>query len=364
MKMEFSLADKTWKKVLIAALAVLAVAAAVDTGLYVKTRYDIYHGVSYWETQPQHVSPNILMVHGHHGLNHFVRLKDVRTDKFTTPELQHIFINEYSTEDSLVVFRTFGRLRGYLNVNTGKIVIPAQYNRAWNFSEGIAGVLKDGVVSFIKADGTPAFSQTFPIFYYDDYSEIAFQFHHGLCVMRTMDNKWGLINTQGEWAAAPVYTTISAPQYGYRIVSDGRHYGMLTEDGKEALPVEYDFIRRYLHRGFTVAKDGYARVIDSNLQTVIPFVHDGLCTLSCVSGHHDYDEYDEEGDRIAGTPKYWRYDVGEGSGVIDINGNVIIPAVYYMVRMVDENLFEAEVTCGGERILFNKKGECVGKGNV
>ena len=183
------------------------------------------------------------MVHGSRGQEDFVRLKDVRTDKFTTPKLQHIFINEFNTGDSLVVFRTFDRLRGYLNVNTGEIVIPAQYNRAWNFSEGLAGVLKDGIVSFIKEDGELAFDKTFPIYYDDDFCDIAFQFHHGLCVMKTMDDKWGLINTQGEWVVEPIYTTISAPRKGYRIVSDGKFYGLISEKGQVVLPLEYDFIR-------------------------------------------------------------------------------------------------------------------------
>ena len=61
------------------------------------------------------------------------------------------------------------------------------------------------------------------------------------------------------------------------------------------------------------------------------------------------------------VPKYWRYDVGTGSGVIDNEGNVIVPAKYYMVRIVDDTLFEVEVTCGGDRILFNNKGHYVGK---
>lgn len=353
---------KTWKKILIASLAVWAVIAAVFVGLLVDLRYEKYHKTCYWENLNSYVSPNILMVHGEHKGKDFVRLKDMQTGKFTTPKLQHIFVNEYNVEDSLVVFRTFDRLRGFLNVNTGQIIIPAQYNRAWNFSEGVAGVLKDGVVSFIKADGELAFNNTFPIYYDDDYSDIAFQFHHGLCVMRTMDNKWGLINTQGEWVVEPVYTTISAPQHGYRIVSDGNHYGLLTIDGQVALPLNYDLIRpSSLHRGFVVAQNGYAKIIDTNFQTIVPFVHDGLYTLSYVNSYRDYEEYDDESNCTTETPKYWRYDVGDGSGVIDLNGNVIIPAIYYMVRIVDDNLFEAEVTYGGERILFNNKGQYVGK---
>ena len=353
---------KTWKKILIAALCVLAVGVTVFACLLANVYYDKYHKVSYWDVQPQYVSENILMVYGSLGQEDFVRLKDVRTDQFTTPKLQHIFINEYCKEDSLVVFRTFDRLRGYLNVNTGEIVVPAQYNRAWNFSEGIAGVLKDGVVSFIKEDGELAFDKTFPIYYDDDFSDIAFQFHNGLCIMKTMDNKWGLINTEGEWVVEPIYTTISAPRKGYRIVSDGNFYGLISEKGQVVLPIEYDFIRLSSEPvGFTIAKDGLAKVIDYDLKTVVPFVHDGLYVLSYVDDYRSNAIYENGELSKFIVPKYWRYDVGPGSGVIDSDGKVIIPAKYYMVRMADDNLFDVEVTCGGDHILFNSKGQYVGK---
>lgn len=355
---------KVWKKFFIVALCVLAFAATIFVGLLAHIHYEKEHKVSYWENQPQHVSPTILMVHGYHGMNGFVRLKDVQTGKFTTPELQHIFVNEYSAEDSLVVFRTFDRMRGYLNVNTGQIIIPAQYNRAWNFSEGIAGVLKDGEVSFINANGEPAFDKTFPIIYDDGYSEIAFQFHHGLCVMRTMDNKWGLINTQGEWVVEPVYTTISAPMFGYRIISDGAHYGLITMDGQLALPIQYDIIRVSSDdQGFFIAKDGYAKIVDKNLNTLVPFAYDGLYQLYYIHDYRSSEEYDDNGNIKPFTPQYWRYDVGMGSGVIDRHGNIIIPAIYHMVRMVDDELFEVEVSYDGDRILFDRTGRCVGKSN-
>ncbi|MBR4564118.1 MAG: WG repeat-containing protein [Paludibacteraceae bacterium] len=353
-----------WKKVLIASLAVIAVAVFVFVCLLASIWYERNHQITYWKSQPRHISPNIVMVCGYHGHNGFVQLRDIRTGQYTTPELNHVFVNEYNQEDSLVVFRTHDRLRGYLNANTGKIIIPARFDRAWNFSEGIAGVLIDGVVSFVNEEGKPAFEQTFPIYYTDHYDEIAFQFHNGLCVMRTMDGKWGMINTKGEWAVEPVYNFISAPQNGFRIVYDGNKYGLLTTDGQPALPVEYDDIRFYsVQGGIRLVKDGYAKVVDHNLNTIVPFVHDGIHLMSYVDDYRS--DMHMDGDKmILVVPKYWRYDIGSESGVIDIDGNVIIPAKYYMVRMVNENLFEAEVTCGGDHILINSKGQYVGKSGI
>lgn len=360
---------KTWKKILITALCMLSVAALVFACLMAKVYYDKYHQVTYRESHSRRVSPNILLLYGYHGMNGFEQLKDIRTGKFTTPELDHIFINEYDVEDSLVVFRTHDRLRGYLNVNTGKIIIPARFDRAWNFSEGLAGVLIDGVVSFIKEDGKPAFEQTFPICYNENYEDPSFQFHNGLCVMRTMDDKWGLINTRGEWIVNPIYNAIDAPYHGYRRVYDGNHYGLIKNDGSPALPLVYDDIRReFVGNGWVLVKDGLAWQVDFDFQVTVPFVHDGIHTLSYIDSYDTYEYYDEASGeyktRKQAEPRFFRFDIGGGSGVIDANGKVIIPAIYNNVYIVNDRLFQAEVTTCGQRLLFDTKGRYVGKSGL
>ena len=351
-----------WKKVLIVAFSIIAFAVLVIACLTADAYYEKYHKSHYWENLARPISANILMVEGYRGGREFVRLKDIRTDKFITPKLQHIFINEFATEDSLVVFRTFDRLRGYINVNTGKIIIPAQYNRAWNFSEGMAAVLKDGIISFINSDGKPAFDATFPIYYQDDYNSIAPQFHNGLCVMRSAENKWGMINTRGEWAIEPIYNSIDAPLHGFRIAQKGDKYGVFKADGSLALPFEYDLIRFATDkRGFIIAKDGYAQEVDWNFKMLVPFVYDGLRQLYYVCNYRDTEYYDEAGNLHAKEPKYWRYDIGPLSGVMDSKGKVIIPAKYYMIHIVNDDLFEVDVTSGGDCILINSKGQYVGK---
>ena len=356
----------TWKKVLIIALCLLGSAALILVGLMCKAYYDKNYKVTYWETWTTYVSPNIVMEHGHKGINRFEQLKDIRTGKYTTPRFNHIFINLYNHSDSLVVFRTFDNLRGYLNTHTGKIIIPAQYQRAWNFSEGIAAVYDEGLVSFINASGEPAFSSTFPLHYGLNFDDIAFQFHDGLCVMLTMDGKWGLINTQGEWVVNPIYNAMDAPYHGYRRVYDGDHYGLLTNDGSLALPVVYDDIHRELAgNGWILVKDGLACQVDFELQVTVPFVHDGIHTLSYIDSYDTNEYYDEASGeyktRKLTEPRFFRFDIGCNSGVIDANGKVIIPALYYNVYIVNDRLFEVEVTSSGERLLYDTKGQYVGK---
>ena len=358
-------AKMLWKRILIASFALLAVSLAIlgiITGCeYLRNRTRDNYTCPGLEKR---VSEHITMVHGFKAGYPFCRLKDTRTGEFTTPRLNHVFLNEY-TDDSIVVFRAEDRLhRGYININTGRIVIPAQYDRAWNFCEGLAAVIKEGVISFINEQGEQAFPATFPFYFDDNYADYAFQYHNGLCVMINRNHKWGLINTRGEWVAEPVYTEINKPRFGYRIVSDGNRYALLSASGQTVLPLEYDVIRLSSDdQGFFIAKDGYAKVVDRNLNTIAPFAHDGLFLLNYIHEYRSVEEYDDNGNMKPVTPQYWRYDIGFCSGVIDRHGNVIIPAKYYMVRMVDEDIFEVEVSPGGDRILLNKKGQYVGESN-
>lgn len=349
-----------WKKVLIVAVCVLSAALAVFAGIAGYMFYDA-HRYDFYSPDPVRVSERICMEYGIAHRDTYVRLKDMESGKYTTPRLDHIFINEYNSTDSLVVFRTTDEKRGYVNIKTGKIIVGACYDRAWNYSEGIGAVMKGGEISFLNTDGEPAFAATFPMRYRNCGSDIAFQFHQGLCVMRTLDNKWGMINTQGEWVVEPVYNSIDAPMYGFRRVTDGEKYGLLSMSGEVVLPVEYELIRQSSDgRGFILAKDGYAREVDKQLKTIIPFVHDGMHPLSYVDGYKNYYDRDDEYVQV-NCPRYWRYDIGILSGVMDCNGKVIIPALYFMIRMVSEELFEVEVTCDGDRVLMNAQGQYVGR---
>lgn len=355
-------AKKIWKQIVIVSFVCLALTAVI-AGFIAGSEYFHYKTRGNYHGLEKRVSEHITMVHGCKAGYYFCQLKDTRTGEFTTPKLNHVFLNEY-TDDSLVVFRDLHRKRGYININTGRIVIPAQYDRAWNFREGLAAVIKEGMISFINEKGELAFPTTFPLHFDDNQADFSFQFHQGLCVMMTWDRKWGLINTRGEWVVEPIYIEIKRPYFGYRIVSDGTYYALLTVTGQMVLPLEYDIIRLSAdNKGFFIAKDGYAKIVDRNLNTVFPFAHDGLYQLSYINNYRSYEEYDENGNIKPYTPQYWRYDIGMSSGIIDRNGNVIVPAVYHMVYMVDDDLFDAEVTYGGEHILFDRKGRCVGKSN-
>ena len=357
-----------WKKILIISFAAVAFALAAMTIISI-TEYCHYKFRSYeYPLLEKRISPYITMIHSSKGGRHYCRLKDVRTGKYTTPKLQHVFISENS-KDSLVVFRTDNHLRGYININTGKIVIPAQYDRAWNYSEGLAAVIVHGEVLFLNEQGEMAFPATFPFHFDDSHDNYSFMFHNGLCAMINWEHKWGLINTQGEWVVEPIYNEIDAPYHGYRRVYDGEHYGLLAQDGSLALPVVYNDIRREpVGNGWILVKDGLAWQVDFDLQITVPFLHDGIHTLSYIDSYDSNEYYDEASDEYKtlkqSKPRFFRFDIGANSGVIDANGKVIIPAIFFNVYIVNDQLFEVEVTSSGERLLYDTKGRYVGKAGI
>ena len=84
---------------------------------------------------------------------------------------------------------------------TGQPVIPAQYEKAWVFSEGVAWAMKDGELHLINHEGKDVVDATFPFIECID----SYCFHNGMCPAANLDGYIGFINKQGEWVIDPVY---------------------------------------------------------------------------------------------------------------------------------------------------------------
>ena len=79
------------------------------------------------------------------------RVYNKKTKRYTTPRLR--FVSGRPERDSITVFCDMDGYRGFLNANTGEIVIPAQYGKAWQFSDGLAGVIYEkNKLGFINHD--------------------------------------------------------------------------------------------------------------------------------------------------------------------------------------------------------------------
>lgn len=265
------------------------------------------------------------------------------TGSYTIKGLQ--WVVGASGEDSLTVFCRDGK-RGFLNVNTGEVVIPEQYAKAWVFSEGVAAVMKNGKIGFIDSE-----NRTMLPFEYDyayrNGLPIDYLFHGGYCTMTDARGACGLIDKDGNWVIKPVYDCIWTPHEGKRIVKDGGKYGMLDEDLEFIFPIEYDYIEYSDEKGVLLARNGYKWRSDYDGDVLDPFVCDKIEYIyyasgceSCVAEDYYGDEY-RTNELLYALSYYLKYRVYDKWGILRRdNGEVIIPALYTHIDMLSPTLFE------------------------
>lgn len=265
--------------------------------------------------------------------------------------------------DSLTVFFRQG-LRGYLNANTGRVVIPEQYRRAWVFSEGLAAVVNEsGKIGFINKDNEVVLPFVYP---YNRKISIDYLFHGGLCAMENEQGMCGLIDATGCWAVEPVYDYICSPMHGkYRIVQQNGKYGLLDDKLNLLFPVVYDDIEFAGQEsdGVFLAKDGVKQQLDFDGTVIQPFVVDGVGNIYCLQPVEPVVLTNGNGSSILKTEAmmltdYMIYWVDNRCGVMHHEtGKVIIPALYSDIEMASPTLFEAELSgVKFNHILFDING--------
>ena len=311
--------------------------------------YDSEYGRWYWEDN--YLSENV-EVHGFHDYK--VRVYNYSTGEYTTPKVN--WVADSPANDSLTVYAIPNK-RGYIDVNTGRIVIDAEANdycKAWVFSEGLAAVMKDGKIGFINANNEVVIPFKF------SYNHADYIFNNGYCVMQSEDGFEGVIDKTGEWVIEPIYKSVSDVHSvsGYRIIVDKHgQYGVLDASSQLVYPADYDYIS-FVDDGIMIADDGVKQMLDFACEVVKPFVVDSLDIL-CYPSYCDENGYDVyEYSRFATYMIY--IDNIDYYGVIDrFTGEMIIPAIYSDVRMISDELFEVQKYNEIERVLMDTNGNIV-----
>lgn len=276
------------------------------------------------------------------------RLYNAKTDRYTLKGLS--WVSCCAENDSLFVFCKDGK-RGFANANTGMEVIPAQYDRAWVFSEGLAAVMKDGKIGFINVRNEVVLP-----FQYDyadrDGLAIDYLFRDGYCTMTDKRGACGLIDHSGKWVVDPKYDCIWTPhEKKYRIVKDNDQYGLLGDSLQFLFPIKYDYIEFAPH-GVYLSKDGYKWQSDYDGTVIYPFLTDNLCRMEYHSG------YTDEGEIQMQLSGYFQYDIYNHYGVIRCSDNkVIIPAIYEEVNLLSPDLFEVRLPDSDQWMLLDGEGK-------
>lgn len=198
------------------------------------------------------------------------------TQKRVCPWVDLIY-RPLSHTDSITVFINNGK-RGYLNLLQGTIEVPARYEYAWQFSEGLAAVVENRQLGFINLKGEYAF-KTKAAYNRLTMSEIDFLFNQGSCLFPGKNGAKGLINKKGEVVVEPVFAYISDPEEGLRIVSTyiGKE-GVVDSSFRLLVDTVFDHVEVVLNHGIVVTKDYEQQLLDFEGQP-LHYVYDAVFPL-------------------------------------------------------------------------------------
>ena len=247
-----------------------------------------------------------------------ITIKNTETGEVTAEKIKFDWTSS-SPNDSLGVFCSDGK-RGYYNSYTAKIVVPAQYRRAWIFSEGLAGVQKNGHIGFINRKGEVVIPFRYP---YHGNPLSSFVFDNGHCIVADTTGKCGVINRKGDWVIQPKYDNIDAYEE-YVIASSAGVRKQLTYEEKVINSFVVDNIKAltFTEQERYENKDGEIIYLDVEVKT-------GM----------------------------FSYSVGGRCGLMDANCRRLTAPLYYRIIAVDKNMYRALLLDGYSEVILNAKGE-------
>lgn len=249
----------------------------------------------------------------------FFSIKDRTTGKTLLRDC-HIDLGQEANSDSLAIFCTSKGLYGYYNIFTGAIAIPAEFRRAWPFSEGLAAVQKGNRIAFIKPTGT--FVTLYDFYYYGN-PLYDFVFHDGHCAVAGRNGQCGVIDREGHWIIYPAYYDIETfPDYA--ICHQKDRLLQVDYEGNILNDALFDDLEPLTFSEEERIVDG-----DGNVRYVTRSVATGL----------------------------FAYSVQAFCGLMDGNGHRITDPVYGAIHAIARNRFRAVLLDDYSEVLINEKGE-------
>ena len=169
----------------------------------------------------------------------------------------------------------------------------------------------------------------------------------------SQNNKWGYIDRTGKIVIPIEYDSINNFSNGVAIVTKGEQYGLIDLNGNMVLPVEYSFI---------TFRDNYGHIYKERQDDSIlkPGVIDLQGNIIIPSGVHDF-----IGDFNDGLALVRNDNNGTRYGFVDMSGNIVVPIIYVQASDFSEGLavIDREVLSDGlserQSAVINTLGEFV-----
>lgn len=235
------------------------------------------------------------------------------------------------------------RFWGFIN-KKGEYVIEPQYKRVDDFAGGIATTNSSKGWKFINQQGERAIKQAI---------RTMKPFYKGQAIVKSSkSNKWGMIDTMGNWLLEPIYDNIELFEEHYRI-KKGNKYGYINLLLTEVIPPTFDNLGKMQegkvhfrkNRKYGFMNNKGEEVIEPQYGVVLPFSNGLSATRERVlwgfintrgelAIEHKYTRAKSFQRGVAAVAQKNKdlYGGGLNWGFIDTSGRVIVPLVYRTVR--------------------------------
>lgn len=278
------------------------------------------------------------------------------------------WISRPEGDDSLACFCD-GRKRGYFSMNTGKVVIPARYDHAWIFSEGLASVEEEGSIKFIDGTGKTVIDN---VTAYRPGME-PLLFHGGYCIIDEVGPELSfLIDKRGMALLPQEYNSIVYDAtYNLWHVQKGDEHGVYDANLNPIIPLTK--CELYIGEGTIdlAMPDHTLRKHNLNGVLIDDFYYGNIKTLEYETDEIAYRkiiEYDDDYKPISETNEPYHpqavarlraYGAGGGyEGLMTADGHRVTMPIYQGIEAIGPDLYACTVT-NGDIIVVNGKGEVV-----
>ncbi len=142
---------------------------------------------------------------------------------------------------------------GFLN-KTGELELYGYYEKVFNFSDGLACVVKNNKYGFINRNGEWAIKPAFIM---------CGSFSNGLApALDEKTRKWGYINKKGSWVIEPEFSKAKDFSEGMAAVWKDFKWGFVDVYGKFVIPLQYRTAESFSNGYAYVGKDNQFYFID------------------------------------------------------------------------------------------------------
>lgn len=255
----------------------------------------------------------------------------------------------------------------------GNEVVEVKYDGIWDFDGDTARFLKDGKVGYVDRSG----KEITPNIY-----EFAGVFEDGLAIVEDAKGNTGMIDKTGRVAIplkhagllpfyedrarfisrrtnrwTPNQEFFGISHYANNVEKFGRGWGFIDRQGNDVTQGIYDYAEDFVNGYAVVVKGGKLGIIDKNGKEVVPIIYDycenfrhGYAVVTNFDNkeYYKYKRTFADGiisERYLYTNRLAFYEdeaYKSKSGVVDENGNEVLPMIYDHCEIWSENYFLVE----------------------